>query len=84
MGFYEAFFNPEDTDRPYGSEKEAVAEVLALVDVFLNIAAWGRDEVQERLDMRGVVITPQEFRMALEDRMFKNEEELGSSDSLRK
>ena len=46
MGFYEAFFNPEDTDRPYGSEKEAVAEVLALVDVFLNIAAWGRDEVQ--------------------------------------
>lgn len=77
MGFYEAFFNPEDTDRPYGSEKEAVAEVLALVDVFLNIAAWGRDEVQERLDMRGVVITPQEFRMALEDRMFKNEEELG-------
>ena len=77
MGFYEAFFNPADTDRPYGSEKEAVAEVLALVDVFLNIAAWGRDEVQERLDMRGVVITPQEFRMALKNRMFKNEEELG-------
>lgn len=78
MGFYEAFFNPADTGRPYGSEKEAVAEILALVDVFLNIAAWGRDEVQERLDMRGVVITPQEFRMALEDRMFKNQEELES------
>ncbi len=79
MGFYEAFFHPEDADRPYGSEKEAMEDVLAIVDLCLNIAAWGRDEVQERLDMRGVVITPQEFRTALEDRMLKTKEKADES-----
>lgn len=69
MGFFETFFDSADAQRSYATEQEAVEDMLALVDLCLNIAAWGRDEVQERLDMRGVVITPQEFRVALEERV---------------
>lgn len=71
MGFFEAFFDTAHAATPYAAEQEALGDVLAFTDLILNIAAWGRDEIQERLDMRGVVITPQEFRMALEERMRK-------------
>lgn len=68
MGLFETYYDREKAQVPYADNKEAEEDVWSLVDLYLNLAASGRDEVQERLDMRGVVITPQEFRTALEDR----------------
>ena len=71
MGLFEEYYSREKEDRTYASEEEAAEDIWSLVDIYLNLAARGRDAVQERLDMRGIVITPQEFCMALEDRILE-------------
>lgn len=64
---YEQFFEEEKAGIPYSSDNEAVDDIRALVDMYLNMAFYNRDVEGERLDMRGVVITPQEFGRALTD-----------------
>lgn len=71
MELYEQFFDREALNRPYGSNQEAVDDMLALVDLYLNMVFYNRDATEERLDMRGVVITPQEFNSALTDRILR-------------
>ena len=66
---YEAFFQKGLEGTPYKDDEEAVEEALALVDFFLNAAFEGRDIRGERLEMRGVVVTPQECEAALKDRI---------------
>ena len=67
MGMYSQFFGPGQAALPYDTEKEAMEDIQALVDMYLNMAFYDRDIEGERLDMRGVVITPQEFVRALTD-----------------
>lgn len=72
MGMYEQFFDVNKAGIPFGSEKEALEDIEALVDMYLNMAFYNRDLENERLDMRGIVITPQEFRSALTDGSLDN------------
>lgn len=65
---YNAYFSEADADRPYDSDSEFLSDILCYVDLLLNIAAYERNEFNERLDLRGVVITPQEYQRALRDR----------------
>lgn len=67
MEFYNIYFEPGLSDKAYESEWEAVGDIRALVDLCLTLVFYGRDAAAERLDMRGVVITPQEFELALSD-----------------
>lgn len=67
MGMYEQFFEEKKTGLPYQGDGEALEDIQALVDMYLNMAFYNRDLQEERLDMRGVVITPQEFQSALTD-----------------
>lgn len=67
MGMYEQFFDLNQSGVPYSTEEEALVDIQALVDMYLNMAFYNRDLENERLDLRGVVITPQEFRAALTD-----------------
>lgn len=67
MGMYEQFFEAEKAGLPYQGGEEALEEIQALVDMYLNMAFYNRDLSGQRLDMRGVVITPQEFQAALTD-----------------
>lgn len=81
MEWYKAYFREEMRERSYLSNPEAMVDVRAMVDVCLNLMFDGRDAEGERLDMRGVVITPQEFGDALRDwtldaRRCKNQKEI--------
>lgn len=67
MGMYDQFFDVTQIGNPYRTEEEAIDDIQALVDTYLNMAFYNRDLEEERLDLRGVVITPQEFRAALTD-----------------
>lgn len=67
MELYNQYFDPEMCRKAYTSEWEAVGDIRAMVDLCLTHAFYGRNAAAERLDMRGVVITPQEFEMALLD-----------------
>ena len=67
MEMYELYFDPGLAENSYGSEWEAVGDIRAFIDLNLTLAFYGRDVSAERLDMRGVVITPQEFELALKD-----------------
>lgn len=67
MDGYPMYFDPELSQQAYGSEWEAAGDIRALVDLCLNLVFYGRNADAERLDMRGVVITPQEFELALRD-----------------
>ena len=71
MGLYEQIFDTGLKNTPYGSDREAEVDVLARVDLYLNMVFYNRDIDGERLDMRGVVITPQEFQTALTDRILR-------------
>lgn len=67
MGIYEQFFDENKAGIPFQTEDEAMEDIQALVDMYLNMAFYNRDLEHERLDMRGIVITPQEFQYALTD-----------------
>lgn len=67
MELYEEYFDPELIQAPYQDEDEAVTDILALVDIHLIFAFYGKDIWEDRLDMRGVVITPKEVERALTD-----------------
>lgn len=67
MGMYDQFFDVGKAGIPFRTGEEAMDDIQALVDMYLNMAFYNRDLDEERLDMRGVVITPQEFRSALTD-----------------
>lgn len=67
MDLYKRYFESGLYEQAYGSEWEAVGDIRALVDLCLALVFYGRDAAAERLDMRGVVITPQEFELALTD-----------------
>lgn len=64
---YEAYFRKELQQQGYESEAEAIADIRALVDLSLNLMFEMRNTAGERLEMRGVVITPQEFEAARKD-----------------
>lgn len=68
MELYDRYFEEGLKCRPYESGEEAMGDIMAMVDICLSEAFLGRDVEQERLDMRGVVITPQEFYLALNSR----------------
>lgn len=67
MELYNMYFEPETAAKAYDSEWEAIGDIRAMADLCLALVFYGRDAAAERLDMRGVVITPQEFEMALSD-----------------
>lgn len=67
MGIYDQFFDENEAGAPYETGEDAMDDIQALADMYLNMAFYNRDLEEERLDMRGVVITPQEFRLALTD-----------------
>lgn len=67
MDLYERYYKPGLSEKAYASEWEAIGDIRALIDLCLALVFYGRDAAAERLDMRGVVITPQEFEMALMD-----------------
>lgn len=62
---YGQFFAEDRRGYPYLSQEEAMEDIQALADLYLNLAFYNRNPEEERLDMRGVVITPQEFAGAL-------------------
>lgn len=68
MGWYEEYFKPEQRNQPYGYEKEAEEEMLAYVDAVLQYAFAAKINWEDRLEMRGLVVTPKECQAALNDR----------------
>lgn len=67
MEFYETYFVTGKKETAYASEQEAMEDIRAFVDLCIYLAFRGRNIAEERLDMRGVVITPQEVEQALLD-----------------
>ncbi|GEM_PF-6338525 len=86
MGYLEQYFRQDLAGKCYHSDQEAVDDIRSWIDLCLNVLFDGRDPAAERLDMRGVVITPQEFDMALKDwtlaQRFPGEEEKRMKDAL--
>lgn len=74
---YQQFFDPSKKGQPYNSEGEAIADIRAFVDLVINLVFAGKDPETERMDMRGVVITPQEFELALRDWTLKQRQPSG-------
>lgn len=64
MNQFSQYINVKEP-RPYETEDEAVKEILLLVDALCCAVFTIRDLWEERLEMRGVVITPSECREAL-------------------
>lgn len=69
MELYHLFFDQERKELPYSSDEEAQEDILTLVDCFVKAAFVGKDLEGGRLEMRGVVVTPQECQEALQERM---------------
>lgn len=67
MSLYEAYFDPQMSKIAYSGDSEAVHDLCSLVDLHLELAFYGKDIWEDRLDMRGVVITPKEVQEALEE-----------------
>lgn len=67
MELYEEYFDPDLIRTAYEDEGETVTDIMAMVDLHLIFAFYGKDVWEERLDMRGVVITPKEVEQALAD-----------------
>ncbi len=65
--WYYEFFDPENK-APYSTEEEAETDMLCLIDIFLNLAFQYKEDLSDHMEMRGLVITPQECEYALTDR----------------
>ncbi|WP_181995619.1 AAA family ATPase [Clostridium sp. AM58-1XD] len=68
LGQYADYFHEEQAVQPYCCEREALEEIMSMVDLCLEHAFYWKDANNERLDMRGIVITPQECGAALTER----------------
>ena len=75
LGQYADYFHKELAGRPYRCGREALEEIMALMDLCLEHAFYWKDGNNERLDMRGIVITPAECGTALTERRISAQEE---------
>ena len=67
MDYFSQYYQEELKDQAYRSEWEAMTDIRSWVDLSLSLIYHGRNAAAERLDLRGIVITPQEFEQALAD-----------------
>lgn len=77
LNVYELYFEPGLLDKPYGFEKEFREDLMTGLDAWIFAVCEYKALWQERLDMRGVVITPQEFEAALKERFLETRREEG-------
>lgn len=65
---WEDYLSPQQSMLPYENEQEMTEEFLAFLDACLETAFYWKDGRHSRLDLRGVVVTPQEVEQALAER----------------
>ncbi len=65
---YEEYFAPEHVQRPYLKEWEMTEELLCFLDACLETAFCWKENGFAGLELRGVVVTPQEAEEALNAR----------------
>lgn len=68
LNVYELYFDPGLVEKPYGFEEEFREDIMTGIDAWIFAACEYKALWEERLDMRGVVITPQEFETSLKER----------------
>ncbi len=62
------YLTPQRSTLPYEDEREMTEDFLAFLDACLETAFYWKDGHHSRLDLRGVVVTPQEVEQALTER----------------
>lgn len=75
MEIYELFFDNGCKNDAYPSEREFREDVMSMIDACLYGIVQYKELWGERLEMRGVVITPQEFETALVERRLEDREQ---------
>lgn len=80
MGLYEEYFDQSSRELPYSSEEHLTEDLLRMIDAYALAAFMLRESSEERLDMRGLVITHAEYLSALEERNLAYKEYYGNGE----
>lgn len=79
------YLAPQQSMLSYENESEMMEDFLAFLDACLETAFYWKDGCHSRLDLRGIVVTPQEVEQALtERRRTENRKEHGDAMELQR